>query len=346
MEAALTGPPEWLERIVLAAIPPQAREGVAGDLWETYQNPWQYAVEAFDTVPFLVWSQMRRNLNLPALMLQGALIFICLGGPVTLLLMPLLLLRDAYQPVTRPCPRHAIRQAILLSAGAMVLLFAIMSARSTFSVRAGVDSFTWLSLFLAALFLSPFLCLFRAGLIMRGDRAPQLGLRDLSKDALAQAYENFQQRVFCRNLLEGMALVFAAASGFFLDWNTLLVASFILTALCLMLESVPRLSRACDFTALRSRYQRDLARQEQLRRFLRWLWFAPVLLALHARLAGDGLVGSGLTQGRPVSALLDCVAAAILCFLVAALNRENGGQVREQIGALDRMREAGTPDLG
>jgi hypothetical protein len=40
-----------------------------------------------------------------------------------------------------------------------------------------------------------------------------------------------------------------------------------------------------------------------------------------------------------VIALLNGVAAAILCFLVAALNREYGGRVQEQIGILDRMRE-------
>jgi hypothetical protein len=147
MEAALSGPPEWLERMVLFAIPPAAREGVAGDLWETYQNPGQYAVEALQTVPFVVWSQIRRNLNLPALILQSALIFLCFGGPVTLMALPLLMLREAYRPVTRPSPRRAIREAILLSCGAMVLLLLIMSVHSPFHVRAGVDSFTWLSLF-------------------------------------------------------------------------------------------------------------------------------------------------------------------------------------------------------
>jgi hypothetical protein len=345
MEAALNtppaDPPEWLEKAVLASIPPQARESVAGDLWETYQGPWQYAAEALETVPFVIFSQMRRNLNLPALMLQGALIFICLGGPATLLLLPPLMLRCAYQPVTRPCPRRAIREAVLLSAGAMVLLLMIMSIKSPFPVHTGVDSFTWLSLFLAALFLSPFLCLFRAGLIMQGDRATPPGDAEVPKDALARDFENFQQRVFCRNLLEGMALVLAAASGFFFAWNALLVGLFILAALYLMMESAPNLSQAGDFISLRARYQQELARHEQLRRFLRWLWFAPVLLALHARLSDDGV--QGVTAGRPVSGLLDCVAVAILCFLVMALNREHGGRVQEQIGRLDRVRERRAP---
>jgi len=81
MEATrLSEPPDWLERIVLLAIPPAARESVAGDLWETYREPRQYAAEAFRTVPFVVASQVRRNLNLPAILLQGALIFVAAIG--------------------------------------------------------------------------------------------------------------------------------------------------------------------------------------------------------------------------------------------------------------------------
>jgi hypothetical protein len=332
MEAALRPPPEWLERMVLNAIPPAARESVAGDLWETYQNPAQYAAEALRTVPFVVFSQMRRNLNPPALMLQGALIFICLGGPATLLLLPLLMLRDAYRSSGRPCPRRAIREAILLSSGAMVLLFLFMSIHPPFPVRGGVDPFTWLSLFLSALFLSPFLCLFRAGLIMQGDRRKPMAAGPVSKEVLAQAYDAFLRNCFCRNVLEGTALGFAAVSGFFLAWNLLLVGLFVLAAIYLLLDTLPGAASAHDFGSLRAHYRRKLARQDQLRRFLRWLWFAPVLVALHARLGGAA-------GGDSLVVLLNGVAAAILCFLVAALNREHGGRVQEQITDLDRLRE-------
>lgn len=329
--ARLNTPPDWLERVVFAAIPPAAREAVAGDLWETCQNPVQYAVEALRTVPFVVFSQMRRNLNPLALMLQGALIFLCLGGPATLLILPALMLRDAYQPVERPSPRGAIREAVLLSSAAMVLLLLFMSVHPPFPVRAGVDPFTWLSLFLAALFLSPFLCLFRAGLIMQGDRLKPLPTGDMSKDALAGAYETFLRGAFCRNILEGTALAFAAASGFFFAWNGLLIGLFVLAAVYLLLDAVPRPSPACDFVSLRAQYQRALKRQQQLRRFLRWLWCAPLLVALHDRLDAPD---------AGVSALLNCVAVAVLCFLVAALDREHGGRVQEEIGLLERLREA------
>jgi len=335
MEATLNEPPPWLEQMVLLAIPPAARESVAGDLWETYQSPHQYAAEALRTVPFVVLSQMRRNLSPLALMLQGALIFLCLGGPATLVFLPFLMLRDAYQPVTRPTPRRAIREAILLSSWAMVLLFLFMAHHPPFPVRAGVDPFTWLSLFLAALFLSPFLCLFRAGLIMQGDRRMPLAADNLSKDALAGAYQTFLKTAFCRNVLEGTALAFAAIAGFFFTWNVLLIGLFVLAAVYLLLDTIPRVASAGDFVSLRAQYQRELLRQEQLRRALRWLWFAPVLVTLQARLAITATDAQDM-----VIALLNGVAAAILCFLVAALNREFGGRVQEQIGLLDRMRES------
>jgi len=336
MEAArLSEPPDWLERIVLLAIPPAARESVAGDLWETCRSPRQYAVEALQTVPLVIASQVRRNLNLPAIMLQGALIFIFLGGPVTLILLPLLMLRSAYQQTTRPSPRHAIREASLLSAGAVALLLLIMSVRSPFPIRAGVDHFTWLNLFLLGLLLSPFLCIFRAGLILQGDRCATACPSELPKEELARRYRSFLSGALCRNVLEALALAGVAVGGFFFAWNALLVGLFVVAAVYLLLDVTPRaIPPGDDFISLRARYRQGLARQQQLRRFLRWLWFTPVLVALQARLAVNGL-----ETGRPLAGLLDCVAAAILCFLVAALNREHGGRVQEEIGLLDRVRE-------
>ena len=340
MEAArLNPPPDWLERMVLAAIPPAAREAVAGDLWETYQSPRQYAAEALHTVPFVVASQMRRNLNLPALILQGALIFICLGGAATLVFLPVLMLREAYQAIQRPCPRRAMREAILLSSGAMVLLFLIMSVKLPFAVRSGVDHFTWMNLFLLGMLLSPFLCMFRAGLIMQGDRCAPLAAASLPKEELARDYQTFLHRALCRNVLEAVALGSAGICGLFLGWNAVLVGLFMLAAVHLLLTTVRSVSPMCDFASLRAHYQRELARQQQLHRFLRWLWFTPVVVALHLRLAENGLA-----TGR-LAGMLDCVAAVILCFLVAALNREHGGRVQEQIGLLDRVREISAQSL-
>ncbi|HKY19148.1 MAG TPA: hypothetical protein VJL82_09460 [Rhizomicrobium sp.] len=333
MEAArLNAPPDWLERIVLWTIPPAAREAVAGDLWETYRSPRQYAAEVLRTVPFVVASQVWRNLNLPALLLQSALIFIFLGGPIATILLPALLLRSAYQETTRPCPRHVFRETILLSSGVMALLLLIMSV----TVRIRIDHATWLGLFLDALFLSPFLCLFRTGLILLGDRAKTVAADELPRDELAQAYSKFLDTNLRHNLLQAMALAFTAVCGFFFAWNTLVIGLFVLASFYLLQNSARRTSAQLDFVSLRARYQRELAGQQQLRRFLRWLWFTPALVALHARLAVNGLE-------EPIAGFLNCVGVAILCFLVTALNREHGGRIQEQIGQLDRAREKISP---
>src|SRR5262249_34866632 len=122
--AALNPPPAWAERLVCWLTPPAAREAVLGDLCETYRSPSHYAAEALRTIPFVIRSQMRRNANLPALGLQGFLVFFCLGGfgqsgplpgahailPTALLLLALLA-RDAYQAIHRQPYHHAMGEA-------------------------------------------------------------------------------------------------------------------------------------------------------------------------------------------------------------------------------------------
>jgi hypothetical protein len=331
--AALNAPPAWLERIVLLAIPPAAREAVAGDLWETYSSPRQYAAEALRTVPLVIASQMRRNLNLPTLMLQGGLAFTCLGGTAALALLPVLMLLGAYRATARPCPRRAMRESILMASGITVLLLAIMSIH--LPARASLDHFTWLSLFLQALLLSPLLCIFRAGLILQGDSRPATASSDLQMEDLQQMYHDFMRRALRRNLLEAGALALAAACGVHFSWNVLLTGLFALVAFHLLLHAAPRaLPQAADFVSLRAQYQQELTRQQQLRHFLWWLWFAPALIALNA-----GPIHASMAAGRPVLAVLGGVGAVLLCFMVTALNREQHGRVREQIGLLDRTRQ-------
>jgi hypothetical protein len=242
------------------------------------------------------------------------------------------LLRGAYQKTSRPRPQQVFRETVLLSSGVMVLLLLIMSAKSL--VRA--DHATWFGLFLDALYLSPFLCAFRAGLILQGDRAKPLAAGELPREELAKDYSRFLETSLRNNLLQAMALAFAAAYGFFFAWNALVVGLFVLASLYLLWNPARRTFSQLDFVSLRSLYQRELARQQHLRRFLRWLWFTPVLVALHAQLATI----NGLETGRPIAGFLDCVGVAILCFLVTALNREHGGRIQEQIGLLDRARES------
>ena len=79
-DAALAAPPFFLEWAVERLLPVPARESVIGDLREVYRGPWQYLREVVRTVPRVAASHAWRNANLPALGLNGALIWLCLAG--------------------------------------------------------------------------------------------------------------------------------------------------------------------------------------------------------------------------------------------------------------------------
>jgi hypothetical protein len=345
--ATLNAPPVWLEKIILALIPPAAREAVAGDLREAYCSPRQYAQESLRTVPLVVLSQMRRNLNLPALLLQSGLVYFCLGPVAASLAVPFLLLHDTYQPITRPCPRRALRAAILVASVVLVFLQA-MSLTMGAAIHSGLDRATWMSLLFVGPMLSPLMGLFRAGLILDGDQRTALAAENLSAAELAAAYYGFAHRARWHNMLEGAALFAAGSFAFFFLRGTVsvpLIGLYILAAFYLLLHGAPRpLLQRWDFVSLRAHFQGELMRRQRQRGFLWWLWFAPVLTALYFEWV-EGM----LADGKPMLAVFGTVAAMLLCFLITALNREYGGRMREQVGLLDRMREkltGGTPSLG
>lgn len=344
--AALNTPPETLDRIVRLLIPPAAREAVVGDLWETYQSPAQYAREALGTVPFVVFSQMRRHFNLPALMLQAILLYACIGPVAAALALPLLMLAEAYQPAVRPTPRRAMREAVALAFAMLIFLQAIWGsvhgrwAWSDDGVRLG------LALFFVGPVLVPLLCLLRAGLIMGGDRRASVAGRDANQavpgaEALAANRSRFVVRLRGARLVEAGALALAAiVAWLFLGLGfpgLLLALLFTATALFLVLD-VPASGSNGDFTGddivtVSAGYQRLLTRHQRLRGYLWWLWCSPALLALHA----NALTIAG--EGNLVQATIRGAAAIMLCFFVNALNREGAGWTQEQIGLLGRMRE-------
>ena len=76
----MPGPPAVLERAVLWLVPPQVREEVAGDLAERYRGPASYLADLAGTLPYVVWSQVRRGTD-PALFLLIAFTLVAsLGG--------------------------------------------------------------------------------------------------------------------------------------------------------------------------------------------------------------------------------------------------------------------------
>jgi hypothetical protein len=326
---ALT-PPERLERAVLALIPPCAREAVAGDLCETYRDPRQYVREALRTVPHVVVSQMRRNLNLPLLLLQAALVWWLLGTAATALAVPVLMLREAWRPLARPDATQAIRVTMAVALLAMVFV-QHLSFDNDVMRRMGLDHTAWTGLYFFGFLVAPLLCLLRTGLIVGSDRPPAPPA--LSRAALAQDYLAFMRRGRRRALAEAVVL-FAAALCLWQETSLtpLLAMIFALTGAWLAVHCrIAAPPPDADFVALRARYREELYRRQQMRRFLWVLWFAPLLLLLHER---------AMRQAHPIPAMTAAALLVLLAFLVSALIREQAGRAQEDIGALERMREA------
>ena len=279
--------------------------------------------------PYVIFSQMRRNLNLPVLMLQAGLLFWSLAPVLAACCLPRLLLREAWAPVERPSHRHALRAATLVSF-AGVLLFLILPLCWP-DVREG--RFIGVACFMMGAPLSLGLCLVRTGLILDGDRRDRwLGSR-LSMAQMRLMWCDHRRSVMRRNRLEAMLLALTAmavpALGVKGPALNLLAAMFAVTALWLLLD-VPRRGSRLDFVALRAAYSQSLLHQQQLRGFLWWLWLSPLLVMFQATMPSEGEASLILENN---------MIAVLLCFLASALNREGGGRMREEVVALSRLRE-------
>ena len=327
METAALNP--WRERLAALLIPPGARESVMGDLRESCASEAQLLGEVLRAAPYVILSQMRRNLNLPALMLQTGLLFWSMAPFLAAACVPLLLLREAWTPLTRPSARQALRGAVLVSF-AGVLLFLLLPLCWP-DVRQG--RFIGVACFLLGAPLSLFLCLVRTGLILDGDRRGKwLGSR-LSMAEMRLMWRDHRRRVIRRNRLEAVLLALAAVWLPALTANAhaqeMLAAMFAAAALWLVLD-VPRRAAGLDFVSLRATYSQSLLHQQQLRGFLWWVWLSPLLVIFQATMPNEGEASLILENN---------MIAVLLCFLATALNREGGGRAQEEIVALSRLRE-------
>lgn len=321
--AALTS---WRERLAGRLIPPGAREGVMGDLRESCDSEAELLREVLRAAPYVILSQMRRNLNVPALLLQAGLLFWCFGVLVTAAVLPLLLLREAYQPLARPSHRHALRDAVLVSFCGVLLFFLLPLCWP--NAREG--RFIGVACFMLGAPLSLCLCLVRTGLILDGDRRGRwLGSR-LSMAELLLMWREHRRRTLRRNRLEAVLLALAAvALAANAHAGEMLAAMFAVTALWLVLDG-PRRKPGMDFVSLRAAYSQSLLHQQALRGFLWWLWLSPLLLSFPV---------PSPSEGAPSQVLESSMVAVLLCFLVTVLNREGGGRMREEIVALSRLRQ-------
>lgn len=318
--AALTG---LGERAAERLVPPVMREAVLGDLRESCTGSGEYVREILKVVPFIVFSQAARHLNVPVLMLQSAMIYYCWGGWAAALLLPLFMLREAYQPLSRPDPQVALRVALLLAFSGLPL----------FIVTA-----VWIKDHVAVLImvapLSLVLCAFRTGVIVSMDRLDMVIPKALSLAELAAVRDGFRARLRWRRRFEVTALALAALCWPSLIGHSLgisLTAVYLAAALYLLRGNISeRPSAVSDFISLRRHYVEEVSGAQQLSRFLCWLWVVPGLM----------LVAGGIAPGvAPGQIIGHGILVLLLCFGAGAINREGSGKVQEEISQLSRMRE-------
>lgn len=345
MEAEkLNGPPAALERAVQWLIPPPAREAVVGDLREVYRSPSQYAAEAARTVPLVIFSCALRAVNLPLLALQGSLVFYCLeglSGPFLRLDQPRIdcltglallaaILRDTYRQPGRPSTRRAIVEAILIAA------FMIVFCPEAFGLKQamlGTRDFQLELQFATMLPLAiPAFGMLRTFLIVGGDRELDVFGDHADAGTIARAYGRFVRRLRRSYLAEAVALaLFAAAMRIVLHVNPWLIGLCALAALFLLSLGRSQPIESGDPPALRAAYRRQLLQQQQLRRFLWWLWAAPILAVIYRQ-----LIQAGFSGHRAILVTMGSAAMILICFLIGAVNRECAGRVQEKIALLER----------
>lgn len=338
-DTAVAAPPVLLERAVERLLPVPARESVMGDLREVYRDPWQYLHEALRTVPRVAAGHAWRNANLPALGLNGALIWLCLAGLKangqglgmgTMIIATgggvfALALSQMYGDGGRPTGSRAIKGAIWTVV--LVVVLCVWNFGLKYQRTGGADSLLEFGMLQCLPFVLPVLGLLRTGLLLQSDFQAERLAND-GPSGLEDECRAFLASVRRGNWIEGAALIAGACLTPILAGPGLwLPATFLATAAYLLAQNI---MRPREDAGLRVCYRRQLQARRQMRHFLSWLWAAPFLLAA-CRL----LVWPGYESGRAILVALGSSAIASICFLARAAGSECAGLMRERMARLE-----------
>jgi hypothetical protein len=241
-----------------------------------------------------------------------------------------LLLASAFQPVTRPNYRYALRDAVLISFSSPLLFLAMpwLTGRALHGPT-GAPGFL-----LMAGPLSLLLCSLRTCLILLGDRRHRLTSTNCLRQELSHAYRGYIRNAGFLGLLEAGLLILAGLglAHFNKEGLSMLPLALLYGATAIYILIDQSLSNTIkvsdDIFALRAQYCRALIHRNRSRRFLSWLWLAPALLVLHV------ISNKGILETVEAS-----VAAVLLCFLATAINRESSGRAAEEVDLLARLEE-------
>jgi len=333
-DAALAAPPRLLERAVERLLPVPARESVIGDLREVYRGPWQYLCEAVRTVPRVAASHAWRNANLPALGLNGALIWLCLAGLHlhirTIALATAggifaLVLSEMYGEAGRPTGARAIKGAIWTVG--LVMVLCVWNFGLRYRQGGSDDSLLEFGMLQCLPFVLPVLGLLRTGLLLQSDRQQEYWEED-EPPALEDEHRAFMAAARRINWIEAAALIVGASLVPVLAGPGLwLSAVFLVTAAYLLVQNFAPPRRD---VGLCSQYRRQLLARRQLRHFLSWLWAAPFLMA-----SCRWLIWPGYDSGRAILVALGSSAIVSICFLARSADSECAGLLRERMRRLE-----------
>lgn len=340
-DATLAGPPPVMEWAVERLLPAPVRESVIGDLREVYRNPRQYLREAISTVPGVVAGCAWRTVNLPALGLNGALIWFCLAGlqqngrglgHATILLavaggLAALILAEIYGHCSRPTAKGAVTGA-LWTVG-LVGVLCVWNFGMRYQPSGTPDYLLEFGMLQSLPFVFPVLGLLRMGLVLHSDwRRDRQAERICAPEDEWRAFAASVRRM---NIVEAGALTASAfwvpalaGPGPWLPALFLAAAAYLIAGSCIQPESDPSAS-------LRARYRQLLWARRQVRQFLTSLWAAPFLIAVCR-----WLLWPGFEEGRAILVAFGASAIAAICFLARAAEAECSGLLGERLSRLER----------
>jgi len=316
--------PIWLRRAALVMLPPDMRDAIAGDLEEVYGPTWRCAMHMLLVVPFALAGRVRRNLFLPTVLAQTALVWLLCGAMLTGLVLAMLVLFAAYRADGAPSEKRVVAEACAIAYAATILIQAVTLATPQDWLPLTQQRLAGLQLFFLAPFLLPVFCLFGAVVVSRRGEAPDV--------PVMQTYRQARLCAARRDLL-GAAGLLLVLIPLWLD-RPLSQITALLTlanggaAIWLLVgwreAQVPR-----DADRMRGQYANLLLRQYRLRGLVWWLWGLPLTVSL------QGWFGS---RGGVMAMVGTTVAPLLLCYILLAVSREEAGVLRDRMA---RLRVAG-----